>query len=254
MTALDWRPLKGVDFARLQDARLQAHHAAQWLSRAAYAFISPNPDDSHSNLGWDETFNGLATHKLQGARIGLKLFPFSLAILEGMDAPPTRILNLDGHKEADLRAWLGEELGSLGLDARLLDKPPPYKIPPHKGVTTGILRTHLGLIVPKDRENCTMTVGDEVCVWEQGKAFVFDDTYRHHVWNNTDEERVILIFDFNRPMRLWGRMLNQSVIWIVKQTAFFKEPKRRMKSHEERFEAAVRAADNALEKFGHGAD
>jgi len=132
MTALDWRPLKGVDLARLLDARLQAHHAAQWLSRAAYAFISPNPDDSHSNLGWDEAFNGLATHKLQGARIGLKLFPFSLAILEGKDAPPSRILNLDGHKEADLRAWLGEELGSLGLDARSLDKPPPYKIPPHK--------------------------------------------------------------------------------------------------------------------------
>ncbi len=131
---------------------------------------------------------------------------------------------------------------------------PGYKIPPHKGVTTGILRTHLGLIVPKDRENCTMTVGDEVCVWEPGKAFVFDDTYRHHVWNNTDEERVILIFDFNRPMRFWGRVLNTTVIWIVKQTAFFKEPKRRMKSHEERYEAAVRAADNALEKFGHGTD
>jgi hypothetical protein len=132
MTALDWRPLKGVDFTRLQDARLQAHHAAQWLARSAFAFVSPNPDDSHSNLGWEEAFNGFATHKLQGARIGLKLFPFSLAILDGKDLPPTRVLNLDGHKEADLRAWLGEELGSLGLDARALDKRPPYKIPPHK--------------------------------------------------------------------------------------------------------------------------
>jgi hypothetical protein len=132
MTALDWRLLKGVDFTRLVDARLQAHHAAQWLSRAAFAYISPNSDDSHSNLGWEEAFNGFATHKLQGARIGLKLFPLSLAILEGKDVAPSRILNLDGHKEADLRAWLGEEMGSLGLDARLLDKAPPYKIPPHK--------------------------------------------------------------------------------------------------------------------------
>ena len=136
MTALDWRPLAGVDFARLQDARLQAHYAAQWLARAALAYILPKPDDSHTNLGWEEDFGGFATHKLQGARVGLKLFPLSLAILEGKDVPPVRILNLDGHKEADLRAWMGEEMGSLGLDARALDKTPPYKIPPHK-IATG---------------------------------------------------------------------------------------------------------------------
>lgn len=126
---------------------------------------------------------------------------------------------------------------------------PGYKIPPHKGITTGILRAHLGLIVPKDTGNCTMTVGDKVCVWQPGKAFVFDDTYRHEVWNNTNEERVILIFDFNRPMRLWGRVLNNTVVKLIKQTAYFKEPKRRMKGYEDRFEAAVRAADDALEKL-----
>ena len=136
MTALDWRPLAGVDLARLHDARLQAHYAAQWLARVAFAYISPKHDDSHTNLGWEEAFNGFATHKLQGARVGLKLFPLSLAILEGKDATPARILNLEGHKEADLRAWFGEEMGSLGLDARSLDIPPPYKIPPHK-IATG---------------------------------------------------------------------------------------------------------------------
>lgn len=131
---------------------------------------------------------------------------------------------------------------------------PGYKIPPHKGVTTGILRTHLGLFVPKDASNCTMTVGDELCIWEPGKAFVFDDTYKHHVWNNTIEERVILIFDFNRPMRFWGRLLNGITIKLIKQTAYFKEPKRRMKSYEDRFEAAVRAADDTLEKLSDSDD
>jgi len=126
---------------------------------------------------------------------------------------------------------------------------PGYKIPPHKGVTTGILRAHLGLIVPNDANNCTMTVGDEVCVWQPGEAFVFDDTYKHEVWNNTNEERVILIFDFNRPMGLWGRVLNNTIIKLIKQTAYFKEPKRRMKGYEDRFEAAVRATDDALEKL-----
>lgn len=131
---------------------------------------------------------------------------------------------------------------------------PGYKIPPHKGVTTGILRTHLGLIVPGDASNCTMTVGDEVCVWEPGQAFVFDDTYRHHVWNNTNEERVILIFDFNRPMKFWGRLLNDISIKLLKKTAYFKEPKRRMRGYEDRFEAAVRAADKTLENLSDNND
>ena len=32
-----------------------------------------------------------------------------------------------------------------------------------------------------------------------GEVFVFDDTYEHEVWNDTGDERVILLFDFDRP-------------------------------------------------------
>jgi hypothetical protein len=132
MTALDWAPIAGVDFARLHDARVQAHYAAQWLARAARAYLPAQPDDSHTNLGWDDVIGGLETHKLQGARVAVKFAPLSLVILEGKDSAPSRIFPLDGHKEADARAWLGEELGHLGLDARLLDTALPYKIPVHK--------------------------------------------------------------------------------------------------------------------------
>jgi hypothetical protein len=132
MAELDWAPLSGVDFARLHEARVHAHYAVQWLARTARAFIPSKPDDSHTNLGWDDAFGGFETHKMQGARIGMKLAPLSLAILEGKDSAPSRMFGLDGHKEADIRAWLGEELGHLGLDARLLDAAPPYKIPIHK--------------------------------------------------------------------------------------------------------------------------
>ncbi|MEX2126835.1 MAG: hypothetical protein WD871_01140 [Xanthobacteraceae bacterium] len=132
MSALDWAPLAGVDFARLHDARVHAHYAAQWLARVARAYLPSKPDDSHTNLGWDDAFGGLETHKLQGARIGLKFAPLALAILEGKDSTPSRAFALDGRKEADARAWLGEELGHLGLDARALDAALPYKIPVHK--------------------------------------------------------------------------------------------------------------------------
>jgi hypothetical protein len=51
MSGLDWRPLQVSDQQRLSMARLQAHHAAQWLARAARAYVPPQPDDGHTNLG-----------------------------------------------------------------------------------------------------------------------------------------------------------------------------------------------------------
>ena len=37
---------------------------------------------------------------------------------------------------------------------------PGYHIPAHKGVTKGIVRCHLGLIIPKEREKCRIRVDD----------------------------------------------------------------------------------------------
>jgi beta-hydroxylase len=126
---------------------------------------------------------------------------------------------------------------------------PGYHIPAHRGVTKGILRVHLGLIIPKEREKCRIRVDDQICVWKEGEIFVFDDTYEHEVWNDTDEERVILLFDFDRPMRWWGRTLNSTFLALMKLTAFYQEPRKNLQSAEERFEAAARRADANLEKM-----
>ena len=126
---------------------------------------------------------------------------------------------------------------------------PGYHIPPHKGVSKGILRTHLGLIIPRDAEKCRIHVGGETCVWREGEIFVFDDTFRHEVLNETPDERVILIFDFDRPMRFWGRQLNNLFISLLKLSAYYQEPKSKMKSFEDRFEAATLRASADLEKL-----
>ena len=83
---------------------------------------------------------------------------------------------------------------------------------------------------------------------------MFDDTYDHEVWNDTDDERVILLFDFDRPMRFWGRLLNKSFVSLLKLTAYYQEPKKNMQTMEERFEAATRRADQNLEKLADAAD
>jgi beta-hydroxylase len=124
---------------------------------------------------------------------------------------------------------------------------PGYHITAHRGVTKGILRCHLGLVVPDRREDCWMRVDDQVCVWQPGKALVFDDTYDHEVLNATPQQRVVLLFDFERPMRFWGRLVNRAFIQALKLTAYYREPKARLKGFEEQFEAATRRADQLLE-------
>jgi beta-hydroxylase len=124
----------------------------------------------------------------------------------------------------------------------------------HRGVSKGILRAHLGLIIPNDAEKCRLRVADKFQVWRPGEIFVFDDTYEHEVWNDTDEERVILLFDFDRPMKFWGRVINSTFISLLKLTAYYQEPKKNMQTFEERFEAATRRADQNLEKLSHTDD
>ena len=130
---------------------------------------------------------------------------------------------------------------------------PGYHIPAHTGVTKGILRAHLGLIVPEDHAACRIRVADTITPWREGETFVFDDTYEHEVWNETDQERVILIFDFDRPMRPLGRVLNKAVVAGVKRTAFYKDPRRNMADAEARLEAAIGRADKIKEDMGERA-
>lgn len=73
---------------------------------------------------------------------------------------------------------------------------PNTRIPPHTGVTNARLVTHLPLIVP---QGCGFRVGNESRSWVPGKAWVFDDTIEHEAWNDSDQLRVVLIFDIWHP-------------------------------------------------------
>ena len=70
------------------------------------------------------------------------------------------------------------------------------RIEPHTGMFNTRLVCHLPLIVPP---KCTFRVGNEVREWREGKLFIFDDTIEHEAWNDSDQDRVVLIFDIWRP-------------------------------------------------------
>jgi aspartate beta-hydroxylase len=63
-------------------------------------------------------------------------------------------------------------------------------------MTNTRLICHLPLIVPPA---CGFRVGNETREWQDGKAWVFDDTIEHEAWNDSNQTRVILLFDVWRP-------------------------------------------------------
>ncbi len=113
---------------------------------------------------------------------------------------------------------------------------PGAHIPRHRGVPKGLIRCHIPLIVPRKSQDCVMWVKDVPCSWQEGKALVFDDTYPHEVRNATDESRVVLLFDFERPMRPLGRVVHRSVMAAMRQTGFVKDSLKAHRRWEEMFE------------------
>jgi ornithine lipid ester-linked acyl 2-hydroxylase len=109
---------------------------------------------------------------------------------------------------------------------------PNYRIKPHHGITKGIVRAHLGLIIPKEWHKCRMVVGETGVHWREGKCFIFDDSLRHRVTNATNEERVVLLFDFDRPMRWPSSALHRLAMRLLKRTAFFRDARRHFMNHE----------------------
>jgi aspartyl/asparaginyl beta-hydroxylase (cupin superfamily) len=74
----------------------------------------------------------------------------------------------------------------------------PYtRIPAHTGSTNARLVVHLPLILPGP---AGFRVGNERREWRIGEAWVFDDTIEHEAWNDSDETRIILIFDIWNPL------------------------------------------------------
>ncbi len=78
---------------------------------------------------------------------------------------------------------------------------PHTTIPPHTGATNIRLVCHLPLIVP---DKCLYRVGNDERKWEVGKAWIFDDTIEHEARNDSDQVRVVLIFD------VWNPHLNEA--------------------------------------------
>lgn len=183
----------------------------------------------------------------------------ALAILKFRDAiPPLSELSPDHKKLDNERKWRSYFLWGYGYrsDANcqrcprttaIVEKIPKLRtalfsihdpgmtIAPHKGVTAGICVLHLGLKIPNDRQNCAIRVEEHVEHWDNGKVFVFDDTYEHETWNNTDETRVILLLHFDRPTRFPGNLLAALFMAGIRWSPFIGDAKNKMDAWDKKF-------------------
>jgi aspartyl/asparaginyl beta-hydroxylase (cupin superfamily) len=70
-------------------------------------------------------------------------------------------------------------------------------LPGHFGFFRGILRYHLGLVVPMDNPPYLL-VKNQKYHWKEGEDVLFDDTYWHEAKNPSDQIRIVLFVDVLR--------------------------------------------------------
>jgi beta-hydroxylase len=94
--------------------------------------------------------------------------------------------------------------------------PPGATLVRHRDPYAGSLRYHLGLVTPND-PRCFIDVDGQRYHWRDGEAVMFDETYIHHAANQTDQPRVVLFCDIERPlwfapMRWFNRFFARNVM------------------------------------------
>jgi beta-hydroxylase len=148
------------------------------------------------------------------AKLGVEMCPRTAALMEQIPGMKTAMFSI------------------LSPRKHILDHRGPYK---------GVLRYHLGLIVPSDAEACRIRVGDDIRHWQEGKSLVFDDTFNHEVWNDTDETRVVLFVDVLRPLPFPESLINRLIVAAIGYSPFVLDAKRNQEAWEKRYRERVRA-------------
>ncbi|GAB4382006.1 MAG: aspartyl/asparaginyl beta-hydroxylase domain-containing protein [Elainellaceae cyanobacterium] len=117
---------------------------------------------------------------------------------------------------------------------------PGKHIPRHRGKHKGIIRCHLALKVPEPKADCRIQVADQTAYWEEGQVLLFDDTFPHEVWNDTNDYRVVLFLDIVRPLRFPLSFVNWLVNSLIAASPIVQVAKGNHQSWEKQFEAMLR--------------
>ncbi|WP_299192534.1 aspartyl/asparaginyl beta-hydroxylase domain-containing protein [uncultured Erythrobacter sp.] len=230
----------------------QRHRANRWM--AASSKIPNDPVLDPQQFGWTQPL----VQSWQAIR------DEALAVYQHLSAiPPLREISPDHRGIMSDNSWRSFFLIGYGnrveaniarapRTARLVEAIPGLNsaffsilapgsvITPHRGVSKGFVTAHLGLKVPRDREACWMRVDDKRLHWQEGKWLIFDDTYEHEVRNDSDEWRIILLCQVERPLRAPGSWMAAAMMAYIRRSSFVQEAKDNIAEWETSFAKAER--------------
>jgi len=149
--------------------------AAEADSFAPYVTPDPGQPPAHHKLVNDPRWSALHLWQHGAPKAAAARFPQTLAAVAATD-------------QAQVRGRFPNVMFSrLSLGTR---------IPPHSGLYNTRLIVHLALVAPPGAH---LRCGNRTCAFEEGRAFVFDDSMEHEAWNDAASPRTILLFDIWRP-------------------------------------------------------
>jgi aspartate beta-hydroxylase len=117
--------------------------------------------------------------------------PFTASLLESKSIVSATISFLEGHKH----------------------------IPAHRGPFRGVLRYHLGLVIPRNADGSStnrLRIDGKLYELKEGGELLWDDTYLHEAWNDADCVRAVLLVDVARsdlpaPLSWLNRLIIRTV-------------------------------------------
>ncbi len=121
-----WKALGNVPPVELLEARLESHHAVQWVARATRAYCQPESDDSHTSMSWDSDALALMGHPLTAdLTLGLRVEDLTLLAQSNRG---NESFGLIGQTEGAVGDWLEKLVIRHDLDHRKLNEIGPYTL------------------------------------------------------------------------------------------------------------------------------
>jgi len=97
--------------------------------------------------------------------------------------------------------------------------PPGARLNEHRDPSAASLRYHLGIITPNS-DACFINVDGQAYSWRDGQDVMFDETYLHFAENRTEQTRLILFCDVERPLHTVAvRALNRLFERVILRAA-----------------------------------
>ena len=122
---------------------------------------------------------------------------------------------------------------------------PGKHIPAHRGPFKGVIRYHLGLMVPEPRERCRIRRGSRVRALGRGpgsdlRRYLRARGVERHGWRP-----VVLFLDFVRPLKQPARALNAAVLNLIRWSPFVQDGVQNYKQWEAKFDQPTARRDDA---------